>query len=475
MRGNLKTQKIFHGILKMMLGVFAIALLVNGGFVIGGMMIAAPFVAATVKAKDIGDTDSLATELNRIFGEMSKSIKESISTEYKEKGALDMASLDAKLKGLGLETDVLKEINDAIENHALEFEKAGAKEAAKSGLRGYIQKAFKQEGLKEQIEKAYSAKGGPEIDITKAVGTITTGQVTTDTGGNALLDMLNADEIMDIRLRQPFIEEFANTSNTSKPVYTYVDYIPGEGDVDFIAEGGEKSQLGLDIEVRTESPVKAAGYEILTEESVTDIPRMEANARGLLFKKYLLKRQNGILFGDGFAPNPLGITHIAALFNPATWVGDKVKSPNLHDVIIAVANQIYTTFSYTDDVEYYPNVAFVNPADFAALRVNKDANGQYLFPSFTLNNDKTIDGIRVVSKNKIPAGKILMGDFSKLNIIDYVAYSVRMGWINDQFIKNLFTMLGEGRFFVYVKNLDQRAFVYDDIANVIDGIEVVVA
>lgn len=34
-----------------------------------------------------------------------------------------------------------------------------------------------------------------------------------------------------------------------------------------------------------------------------------------------------------------------------------------------------------------------------------------------------------------------MGDFMKLNIVDYVRYSVRIGWINDQFIKNLFTML----------------------------------
>jgi hypothetical protein len=36
-------------------------------------------------------------------------------------------------------------------------------------------------------------------------------------------------------------------------------------------------------------------------------------------------------------------------------------------------------------------------------------------------------------------------------------------------------MLGEGRFFVFVKNLDQRAFIYDDIDNIIAGIEEVVA
>ncbi len=471
----MRTRRIFRGIMTAIWAVLAIAFIASGGFVIAGMTLAAPFVLPVIKSASIADTDALATELNKIFGEMSKSMKEVITEEYKEKGALSITELDVKLKALGLETDVLKGINDAIENNALALEKQEAGVQAKSGLKGFIAKAFAQEGLAAKITKAYANQGGASVDVTKAVGTITTGQVTTDTGGNALLDMLNADEIMDIRLRQPFIEDFANVSNTSKPVYTYVDYIPGEGDIDFIAEGGTKPQLDLDITVKTETPVKAAGYEILTEEAVTDVPRMEANARGLLFKKYLLKRQNGILFGDGISPNPLGITNIAAAFNPATWVGEKIVNPNLHDVMIAVANQIFTTFSYTDDVEYYPNVAFVNPADFASLRVTKDKQGGYLFPSFSLYNDKTIDGIRLVSKNKIPAGKILMGDFSKLNIIDYIAYSIRLGWINDQFIKNLFTMLGEGRFFVYVKSLDQRAFIYDDIANVIDGIEEVVA
>lgn len=47
-----------------------------------------------------------------------------------------------------------------------------------------------------------------------------------------------------------------------------------------------------------------------------------------------------------------------------------------------------------------------------------------------------------------------------------------MGWINDQYIKNMITMLGEGRFYNYIRTLDKLAFVYDDIADVIAGITV---
>jgi len=471
----MKTQKIVFALASMLWLLFVAAAFSFGDVGVGLTTIAIPLVVPVIKSADISDTEKLAQELNKVFGELSNSIKAAIADEYKEKGAMSLVDIDAKLKKLGIEEKTLADITSALELQSLAIEKGKSSDAAKFTLAGMMKTAFAQEGLLDQIKQAFDKQGNGLVDVTKQVGNITTGQVTTDTGGNALLDMLNADEIADIRLSMPFIEDFSNVSNTSKPVFTYVDYIPGEGDVAFLAEGTEKAQIDLDIQVKTVAPVKAAGYEILTEESITDIPRLESNARGILFRKYLLKRQNGILFGDGIGANPTGVTKIASLFNPATWVGEKVKNPNLHDVIIALANQIYTTLSYTDDVEYFPNVVFVNPADFAALRISKDANGQYLFPSFTIFNDKTIDGMRVVAKNKIPAGKILIGDFKKLNIVDYVAYSVRIGWINDQFIKNLFTMLGEGRFFVYVKSLDQRAFVYDDITNVVAGIEEVIA
>lgn len=472
MKKMLLSRKIFMGLLAIIYGTFAVALIANG-VEIGGLMMMAPvaLAAPNIKAAAIGDTDSLASELNNVFGAFATDIKKAIADEYNSKGAITLDELDKKLKALGIDDTSLKTINGILEKHALEIEKNRSEGGAKAGLSAQISKAFSKEGILEEIKKAYDNHGA--VEVFKAVANITTGNVTTDTGGTALLDMLNADEINDIQLRSPFIEEFANVSSTNKPVYTYVDYLPGEGDVEFLAEGGTKTQLDLDISVRTEAPVKAAGYEILTEEAITDVPRMDYNARVLLLRKYLLKRQNGILFGTGLNNEPLGITEIASLFNPLSWVGDKIKNPNLYDVMVALANQIYTTTSYTDDVEYFPNVAFVNPGDFAGMKLTKDANGQYLFPAITLLGGKEIDGIRVVPKNKIPAGKILMGDFTKLNIIDYIAYSVRLGWINDQFIKNLFTMLGEGRFYVFVKNLDQRAFVYDDIANVKTGIELV--
>src|SRR5690606_34506198 len=119
---------------------------------------------------------------------------------------------------------------------------------------------------------------------------------------------------------------------------------------------------------------------------------------------------------------------------------------------------------------YMPNVAFVNPADLAGLKLMRTDHG-YLFPEIAVTaNSANIGGFPIVGKSEIPVGKLLIGDFTQLNIINYIDYTVSLGWINDQFIKNLFTMVGEGRFFSFVRTLDQRAFIYDDIANILQGI-----
>ena len=66
----------------------------------------------------------------------------------------------------------------------------------------------------------------------------------------------------------------------------------------------------------------------------------------------------------------------------------------------------------------------------------------------------------------IATGKIFVADLSKYNTTNYVGYNVKIGWVNDDFIKNQFVILGESRFHAFVKKLDEQAFIYDDIATI---------
>ena len=72
----------------------------------------------------------------------------------------------------------------------------------------------------------------------------------------------------------------------------------------------------------------------------------------------------------------------------------------------------------------------------------------------------------IIPERSIPAGKIFVADMSKYNTTNYVGYTVKIGWVNDDFIKNQFVILGESRFHAFVKKLDEQAFIYDDIATI---------
>lgn len=427
--------------------------------------------------EDVALLEKVKTEVSKVVESRMKEkglTKEQIESVVTEKMKAYEDMDPTKLKQMVEDFEAMKAEHGRLKN---DFRKGAAqattlKEAIEAQITGDIDR------WKKDAENIIRMKSGavrlfttnPEVD--KSVGTITTGNVSTDTGGNAILDLLNSDEVKSLNLRDPFIEQFATVTRTSKAVFTYADFKPKEGDVAFVAQGDSKAQLDLAVVVKHETPKKAAGYEILTTEAVQDIPRMESEARTLLLKKYLLKRQWGILFGDGNNDDPVGVTEIAQGYNPAIAGVQNAAANNLRDAIVGAAVQIYNTVNYADESQYMPNVAFVNPTDLANLKLMRNStNGLYMFPDIPLTqNDANIGGFPIIAKSEIPVGKLLIGDFSYLRIVNYIDYAVSIGWINDQFIKNLFTMVGEGRFYSFVKDLDKKAFVYDDISAILAGI-----
>jgi hypothetical protein len=110
----------------------------------------------------------------------------------------------------------------------------------------------------------------------------------------------------------------------------------------------------------------------------------------------------------------------------------------------------------------------MNPIDYAQMQLTKDVNGQYLRP-FRVG-DELIPGLRVEASTAIKQGELWVGDFNYLNIRDVWALTITFGWENDDFTKNLVTMIGEKRLMAYIKSQYKTAFVKDTIANVVTGI-----
>lgn len=270
----------------------------------------------------------------------------------------------------------------------------------------------------------------------------------------------------NVNLRSAFVMELVTRFATNQKAYAYTDTVPKDGDYSFVAESGTKPQIDFVIETRYAEPVKAAAHMVLTDEAVTDIPGLQSIANDYLRKKHDLKKQNGILFGDGVAPNPEGATVYARTF-VAGAMADSLAGTNFMDVVNACITDIYTTHNFVDEEAYMANLVMINPVDFFIQLVGaKDLNGLPLFPTASLFNRVTLGGVTIIPERSIPAGKIFCADMSKYNVTDYVDYEIRIGWINDQFIKNQFSIVGESRFHAFVKKLDEQAFIYDDIATI---------
>jgi hypothetical protein len=270
----------------------------------------------------------------------------------------------------------------------------------------------------------------------------------------------------NVNLKASIVESLVTVFNTSLAAYPYTESIPKDGDYTFLGEGDTKVQIDFKMETRYAEPKKLAAWERLTEESVNDIPGLQSIAYDYLRKKHDLKKQNGILFGDGIGDNLKGATKYGRVFS-AGGMANAVTAPNFMDVVNAAITDIFTTHNYTDELPYMANLVMINPIDFfVELVAAKDGFGNPLYPMASLFNRVTIGGATIIPFEDIPVGKIFVADMSKYNTTNFVGYTVKIGWINDDFIKNQFVILGESRLHGFVKKLDEQAFLYDDIATI---------
>jgi hypothetical protein len=430
------------------------------------MALLMPFMMAIKMTAD-EETGGGSTDEQKLAEVMKAKINEGIKKAMEQAidrfqaGVMTEKQFTEKMEKLGLQEDSITKLTSIIEAQGLELKKLTN---IKTQNPNQLAEAFKS---KEAELKSLPNRKGQMVEIfeQKAVADITNTNGSLASALSSLFGVINSDEVNDIRLRMPFIEDYATVTNTNKGTFAYTDFVPKDGDMALVLEGGLKPQLDFTWITTPLTPLKVAGYEVLSDEVLTDIPQLQGIAESYLMRKYLLKRQSVIIDY---------VISVAKIFDAATWTGEKKLSPNLYDVIVALSNQIQLASNYTDDVEHVVNVVYLNPADMNALRIKQD-DRIYVFPQLNQVAEGTINGLRIIAKASIPAGKILIGDFTKLNIVNYVNYAVSMGWINDQFIHNMITMVGEGRFYTYIRTLDTLAFIYDDIANVLAGIEEVQA
>ena len=136
-----------------------------------------------------------------------------------------------------------------------------------------------------------------------------------------------------------------------------------------------------------------------------------------------------------------------------------VPSANISDVILVAKSQI-------EGANHYPTHVVLHPADVAAMRLTKGTDGTYTYPIYYMDNEGNakVCELIVVSTTNIAAGELLVGDFTKSNVRIRENMNLQVGYVNDDFQRNMVTILAEMRLVHYVKKNDITAFVTANIA-----------
>lgn len=397
---------------------------------------------------------------------LQKSNKENFVSKEDSKLIVD------SIKGLESQLEALKGLDKSKDITAI-YDKLNDIEALVNG--GAATKESFYDQVEKEIDKNIDAikqvlSNRAGTVALKAVDTVTTNNATVPNGFPDIVGVQIAPPD-NARLVDVFIDAFVSYENTNKDALTYTETVPKDGDFQFIAEGTKKPQVDLEFVTNSVTSKKIAGYVKLTEESVDDIPRLMSIIRDLLRKKHDLARQKAILFGDGTGANPKGATKYGRLFKTTKFANNKVQHVNMLDIVNAMFTDIYTEHTYEDETPFRANLVLMNNLDFFSMIASaKTLDGTMLYPTASLFNQVTIGGMLIRAYEHIPQGKIFCADMSRYNVTTYKPYSIRIGYDGEDFLKNMFCVLGESRMHAYVKRLDEQAFIYDDIDNIKNAI-----
>lgn len=295
----------------------------------------------------------------------------------------------------------------------------------------------------EELRKAGVTSLNTKVaDVTSVAGSI---QAMTTPPGSPYMPGIGAEalQLFDIIRNPNFILNRVNVGRTNQFRLAWInetDYqgTPGTN----IAEGAVKPQTQHIFKVEISEAKKAATWIELTEEFENDLPGLATAVRRML--------QNDVMraFDDAIQASVIA----AARPYEITGLDGKVPFTTLYDAIGAELAQV-------GFYNFIPNTVALNPVTDWTMLMDKNSIGDYLNPPF-LNRINAL----LVDATKVAVGFGLVGDLNQYNVDIYKDFTMRVGWINDEFIKNKFAVLGELRYHNYISENRKKAIVYNQLA-----------
>jgi HK97 family phage major capsid protein len=185
-----------------------------------------------------------------------------------------------------------------------------------------------------------------------------------------------------------------------------------EGSTAFVAEGGAKPQIHLaDPTWVTDSLAEVAGFFNITDDMAEDADYVVSEINSTALYDLQLREELALLSGDGTSNSIKGVLKRDGIQTVANVSKGTVSDPDLIFKGISTVQEV-TGFAADGIV--------INPADYQAIRLSKDSNGQYFGGGFFagqygnggIMQNPSLWGLRTVVSASIPKGTVAVGAFS---------------------------------------------------------------
>lgn len=255
---------------------------------------------------------------------------------------------------------------------------------------------------------------------------------------------------LDILQRELNVLDLLPRSPTTSDTIEYVREDTFTNNAAFVAEAtgftatalggtGVKPESALAYSTQTSTVRTMAHWIPVTNRMLADAPAIRNIIDGRLLLGLTLTLESQVLSGDGTGENLTGILNQS--------IGAISKGAGESDL-----DALYRGRTYVRNTGHgRPSAYLLNPADWQTIRLARESSatatpGSYIMGPPSQAGAATLWGLPVVESEAVPAGKGIIGDWLQgATLFDREEGNVRVGTINDQFIRNMQTILAELR------------------------------
>ncbi|RVN89772.1 phage major capsid protein [Sinorhizobium meliloti] len=391
--------------------------------------------------------EQLALEVKAEFDKTMNQVK-----EIAEKALAEAA------KGVGMTEDLKEKADESLlKMNSLTEQVAEIEQklARGGGTKTTAEKSIGEQFVEDQGVKdwAQSSPSKGKADV-RFKATITS--ATTDTAGatGAAVETTRLPGILALPQRRLTVRDLISPGRMDGNALEYVRETGFTNSAAPVAETAAKPESDLKFDLVTTSAKVIAHWMKASRQILDDFSQLRSIIDQRLLYGLAYVEEGQLLNGDGTGQNLHGIipqaTAYAAAFTPdAPTAIDTLRLAQLQAAL----------------AEYPATGHVMHPTDWARIELEKDTTGRYIIGNPQGMIGPTLWGLPVVATQAIAVDKFLTGAFRLgAQLFDRWDARVEAGFVNDDFIKNLVTILAEERLALAVYR--PEAFIYGDLGYV---------